>query len=132
MNRDLAESLEHLPAVRLRPFSLMSRPPFLGPRRRALDGQAVARFRQWLAAALGLDSSASVEVAEWVSFDGRDAPHTTMVAISSNGRHLAFGIEKPLEKVEAQDVLERWRPRLEVGSSRRTVARAPARLAARE
>ena len=121
MKRDPAESLEQPPALRLRPFSLESRPPFLGPMRRELDAETVARFRGRLVAALALESSARIEVTEWVSFDCRDVPHTTMVAISTDRSELAFSIEKPLEKVEVQDVLARWRPRVDEGRGRRPV-----------
>jgi hypothetical protein len=85
-------------------LTLRGRPPYQGPRRRELAPRDVERFRRWLAAELRLSSRAAIEVAEWVAFDPRETPHTTMIAVRDGHRHFAFTVAKGLCDVARLDL----------------------------
>jgi hypothetical protein len=53
---------------------------------------------------LGLADDARVYLSEWVAFDGRDAPHLTMMTIATGSRELVFSVAKRLDAIERADL----------------------------
>jgi hypothetical protein len=93
-------------------FTPLGRAPYQGPRRRELASTDVERFRRWLAAELRLSNRAAIEVAEWVAFDSRETPHTTMIAVRDGHRHVEFTVAKELCEVARLDLpLAAFEPR---------------------
>jgi hypothetical protein len=88
-------------------FSFEPRPPYLARQKRELPSAGVARFEHWLRAELGVTAGVQVTVAEWVSFDPRDAPHVTLVTLANGARQFAFSVAKPLEGIERADLPRR-------------------------
>ncbi len=85
-------------------FTLLGRAPYQGPRPRELAPADIERFRRWLAAELRLSARAAIEVAEWVAFDSRETPHTTMIAVRDGERQFAFAVGKELSEIGSVDL----------------------------
>jgi hypothetical protein len=91
-------------------FTLLGRAPYQGPRPRELAPADIARFRRWLAAELCLSTRAAIDVVEWVAFDSRETPHTTMIAVRDGHREFAFSVAKELREIARLDLPRTARP----------------------
>jgi hypothetical protein len=101
-------------------FTFLPRAPYQGPRRREIAPGDIERFRRWLSDEMRLSPLAVVEVAEWVAFDPRETPHTTMVSVRDGQWQSAFAVGKSLGEIESADLPRTVRePRL---AAERTVA----------
>lgn len=85
-------------------LTFLPRPPYQGPRRRELAPSEIERFRRWLTDELSLSALAVIEVAEWVAFDSRETPHTTMISVRDGQWQLAFAVGRSLREVETADL----------------------------
>jgi hypothetical protein len=85
-------------------FTLFGRAPYQGPRRRELAPADLEHFRRWLSAELRLSALAVIEAVEWVAFDSRETPHTTMVSVRDGQWQFAFTVGKPLDKIVSPDL----------------------------
>jgi hypothetical protein len=90
-------------------FTFLARAPYQGPRRRELAPADVERFRRWLSAELRLSTVADIEVTEWVTFDPRETPHTTMISVRDGRWQFAFAVGQALRDIEGADLPRRAR-----------------------
>jgi hypothetical protein len=91
-------------AANVSTFMPLGRVPYQGPRPRELAPADIERFRRWLAAELRLSMRAVIDVVEWVAFDSRETPHTTMIAVRDGHREFAFSVAKELREIRALDL----------------------------
>jgi hypothetical protein len=91
-------------SIRRNQLCFEPRPPFMPPEVRSVSDDRVEPFRHWLIAEFGLAAQARVVVVEWVSFDGREPPHVTIVMLESGARQLSFFVAKRLDAIERADL----------------------------
>jgi hypothetical protein len=76
-----------------------ARPPYLWPRCKLGIDAEIQALRDWIFARLTLNAGVSVSISEWVSFDSREVPHTTRIAIRDGDRSLTASIGKPIARI---------------------------------
>lgn len=92
-----------------------SRPPYLQPRPRDVDPAEVDALRSRMASGLAIYAGARIEITEWIAFDPRDVPHTTMLTVIEPTQYFSVAIGKEISQVTARDICEclgnseRWR-----------------------